>query len=204
MLQLDDLIKITFSSALLLMMPGPTNTLLLCSGLSQGIIKSFKLIIAEWVGYLLSISAWGVAVKILMEYSYYILFIVKLISAIYVAYLAIKIWRLSLQKNNQSITVVTIFLTTLLNPKSFVIATLIIPTTAFTNHHDYYFSMLSILFALFPISLLWTACGAIMPLWQTRPTLFNSTFLYRIASLVIFIFSISMLCSSIFTFASEN
>lgn len=45
---LNDCIKIMGSGMLLLVMPGPTNTLLLFSGYASGIRPSIKMIIAEW------------------------------------------------------------------------------------------------------------------------------------------------------------
>ncbi|WP_275391075.1 LysE family translocator [Xenorhabdus bovienii] len=196
MLQINDCIKIIYTSALLLIMPGPTNTLLLCSGFSQGIIKSLKLILAECIGYLLSISSWGLLIIVLAKHSPLLLLTIKLISALYVAYLAVKIWHFSLQRYDYHVTTMTIFFTTLLNPKSFIFAAFIIPASAFLNQHDYSFAILSILFALLPISLLWTGCGASMPLWNTG-RLFKPILLYRVASLAMFIFSISMLYNSV-------
>lgn len=47
------------SCAALLFVPGPTNILLLNSGARQGFRKAHLLMIAEWGGYLFSITSWS-------------------------------------------------------------------------------------------------------------------------------------------------
>ncbi|WP_340614476.1 hypothetical protein [Xenorhabdus thailandensis] len=42
-----------------LLIPGPTNTLLLVSGLKNGVFKASPLIIAEVFGYIMAIGVWG-------------------------------------------------------------------------------------------------------------------------------------------------
>lgn len=88
---LNDCIKIMGSGMLLLVMPGPTNTLLLFSGYASGIRPSIKMIIAEW-GILLCNHLWGVIVSVLAQHGTFLLGIIKLLSAFYVAWLAVKVW----------------------------------------------------------------------------------------------------------------
>ncbi|GAB7265990.1 hypothetical protein DZS_30210 [Dickeya ananatis] len=52
-------LKMIVYIVLFLIIPGPTNTLLLCSSYTHGFIRSTKLILSEWMGYLLAVTAWG-------------------------------------------------------------------------------------------------------------------------------------------------
>ena len=46
--------------AIVLLMPGPTNTLLAAAGLKQDLRRSAHLTVAELAGYLVSISLWRI------------------------------------------------------------------------------------------------------------------------------------------------
>lgn len=62
--------------ATILLTPGPTNTLLASSGVQVGLKKSAKLIPAEVLGYVISISAWGMLIgKFLQRFLYYLLYL---------------------------------------------------------------------------------------------------------------------------------
>lgn len=187
----------TFQIALFLIIPGPTNTLLLCSGFKHGFIKSTKLILAEWLGYLISVTGWGLLFTYLSQHGILILSFIKLCSAFYVIYLAIKVWKFSLHQISGHITTATVFTTTLLNPKAFVFADSIIPPSAFLYQSDYVHAMLCLFAALLPISFIWTYSGALIKTTshsnhgKIKPTLF-----YRGASFVISLFAISMFYKS--------
>ena len=79
----------------ILLTPGPTNTLLASSGIETGVKKSLKLIPAEVVGYFIAISAWGVLIDSIAESLPILPPILKLFSAVYIIYLAFKLWKTS-------------------------------------------------------------------------------------------------------------
>ncbi len=55
----ETLLKMSFYVSLVLIMPGPTNTLLLSSGLKVGVRRTRHLVMAEALGYVIAISLWG-------------------------------------------------------------------------------------------------------------------------------------------------
>lgn len=55
----EALLKMSMYVSLVLIVPGPTNTLLLSSGLKVGLRGTWPLVIAEALGYAIAISVWG-------------------------------------------------------------------------------------------------------------------------------------------------
>ncbi|MCA7000534.1 LysE family translocator [Dickeya solani] len=194
----SEYINVALYIALFLSIPGPTNTLLLCSGYTQGFVKSIKLTLSEWLGYLLAVTAWGLLFNYLSQHGNPVLSVIKFLSAFYVIYLAIKVWNFSLHQTSGKITFSTVFITTLLNPKAFVFADSIIPPSAFIYQNSYIQAMLCLLLALLPISFIWIYFGTLMSLsdassqHRLKPKLF-----YRGASLVISLFAASMFYKSV-------
>ncbi|KJM35107.1 LysE family translocator [Enterobacter cloacae] len=194
---LNDCIKIMGSGMLLLVMPGPTNTLLLFSGYASGIRPSIKMIIAEWGGYFCAITFWGVIVSVLAQHGAFLLGIIKLLSAFYVAWLAVKVWGFSLQSRPTKIGMKTIFITTLFNPKSFVFATYIIPSIAFRELQSFTAAMLSVFVALLPLSFIWVACGKGIARQGKLQSRLWPMFFYRGLSLAMASFAASMVYHSV-------
>ncbi|CDL84551.1 hypothetical protein XCR1_1960014 [Xenorhabdus cabanillasii JM26] len=58
MVTFNEWLIMAFYIALVLIIPGPTNTLLLSAGLQKGLSKSFHLILAEAIGYTTAIVIW--------------------------------------------------------------------------------------------------------------------------------------------------
>jgi len=59
MLSTSSATLMTLGTAIVLVMPGPTNTLLATAGLRSGLSASAHLTAAEFAGYLVSIQGWG-------------------------------------------------------------------------------------------------------------------------------------------------
>ena len=74
----------------ILLTPGPTNTLLASSGIQVGIRKSLALIPAEALGYLISITIWGLIIGSVSKQFPSVPVILKLFSAGYILFLALK------------------------------------------------------------------------------------------------------------------
>ena len=185
----------------ILLTPGPTNTLLASSGIQVGIRKSLRLIPAEAFGYLISITAWGFLIGKVSVHLPLLPTILKLFSASYIIYLAIKLWRTAdaeVSFNQPTIRARELFFATLLNPKALLFASAIIPTIAWTKL-DYYLSHMSLFLVLIvPIAFFWTFIGSILASNKIR--WLNQSNLQKTASLVLMSFSIPLSYSAILSF----
>ncbi len=182
----------------ILLTPGPTNTLLASSGIQVGIKKSFRLIPSEAFGYLISITAWGFLIDKVATYLPLLPVILKLFSASYIVYLAIKLWRTANVEVSFDQTVIgakELFLATLLNPKALLFATAIFPAITWLNMNYYVAHMLTFLLLIVPIAFFWTYIGSVLA--SNKIGWLNQTNLQRTASLVLLSFSIPLSYSAI-------
>lgn len=182
----------------ILLTPGPTNTLLASSGIQVGMRKSAVLIPAEAFGYLISITFWGFLIGKVTSYLPLLPTILKLFSAGYILYLAIKLWRTAKVENSllqPTIRARELFFATLLNPKALLFASAIFPTIAWRNA-DYYVShMLTFLILIVPIAFMWTFIGSILA--SNKIKWLNQSNMQKTASLVLMSFSIPLSYSAI-------
>src|SRR5690349_10672870 len=72
--------------SVVLIVPGPTNTLLAVAGLQQGMRRAARLAGVELAGYLVSISAWGVFLVHAAHSLVWLPSLVRAASCAYVAY----------------------------------------------------------------------------------------------------------------------
>lgn len=182
----------------ILLTPGPTNTLLASSGIQVGVRKSFQLIPAEAFGYLISITIWGVLIGTVSKKYPMIPVILKLFSATYIFFLAVKLWRTA--KNQVDLTMPTIrarelFTATLLNPKALLFASAIFPAIVWRSSSEYVAHMLTFLVLIIPIAFFWTFIGSI--LCSNQIQWLNQTNLQKTASVVLVGFSIPLSYSAL-------
>jgi threonine/homoserine/homoserine lactone efflux protein len=182
----------------ILLTPGPTNTLLASSGIQVGIRKSFRLIPSESFGYLISITFWGFLIGKISTELPLLPTILKLFSASYIIYLAIKLWRtanIEVSFNQPTIRARELFIATLLNPKALLFASAIFPPIAWVNI-DYYVShMLVFMLLIVPIAFFWTFLGSVLA--SNKIQWLNQKNLQKTASLVLLSFSIPLSYSAI-------
>src|SRR4051794_27897420 len=91
-----ELLVFAVSTALILITPGPTNTLLATAGLALGTRKALPLLAVELAGYLFAISAWGILLISMQEHYPFLGTALCLVSSGYLAYVAVKMWRAAL------------------------------------------------------------------------------------------------------------
>jgi len=184
--------------ATILLTPGPTNTLLASSGVQVGLRKSVKLIPAEVFGYVISISAWGMLIGKVSTTLPLLPPILKLLSACYIIFLAIKLWHTANQEvelNQPTIRTRELFCATLLNPKALLFASAIFPVVAWSDFHIYLIHMIAYLALITPIALFWIFLGSLLA--SKKVAWLNQTNLQKTASLVLVSFSIPISYSAL-------
>lgn len=184
--------------ATILLTPGPTNTLLASSGVQVGLRKSVKLIPAEVLGYVISISAWGMLIGKVSTTLPLLPPILKLLSACYIIFLAIKLWYTANQEielNQPTIRTRELFCATLLNPKALLFASAIFPVAAWSDFHIYLIHMMAYLALITPIALFWIFLGSLLA--SKKVAWLNQTNLQKTASLVLVSFSIPISYSAL-------
>lgn len=180
--------------SIVLLMPGPTNTLLAAAGLQQGLPRAARLSIAELAGYLVSISLWGICLGHASHSIGWLPTVLRLASSVYLFWLAVRLW-LSADtihaSTNRQIGPRTLFGATVLNPKAILLAGSIFPSTAFENLTEWCEAMAIFTLLLIPIGIAWVAFGAASGsgrLPHLRPALFQ-----RCASVIVGAFSLALL-----------
>ena len=189
-----DLLYIASVAALILAMPGPTNTLLFSSSVARGFSRSLVLVVAELVAYLLAISCWGFLLLKLLNDQAWIATTLKLGAAFYIAYLSLKIWKFEKSLTPESsITSRHVFITTLLNPKAFLFASFVMPPKVFIETAAYFPAMGTFALTMIPVSLGWCLLGHLARSGSGKLPMFSSGVMLRGASLVLCFFSASIL-----------
>ena len=182
----------------ILFTPGPTNTLLASSGIQVGIKKSFRLIPAEAIGYLIAITLWGFLIGKVASHLPLLPTLLKLFSAGYMLYLALKLWRTAGIEENflqPAIRARELFLATLLNPKALLFASAIFPTIAWLKVEYYVAHMLVFLILIVPIAFCWTLIGSVLV--SNKIAWLNPSNMQRTASVVLMTFSIPLSYSAL-------
>jgi threonine/homoserine/homoserine lactone efflux protein len=192
----------TLGCAIVLILPGPTNTLFATAGLTRGIRHSVHLLGAEFAGYLLSISAWGYVFSHAAASLAWLPAVLRLASSLYLAYLAVRMWQNANsftspsqgtgqgQPAQPAIGLRILFTATLLNPKAILFAGTIFPAVAFQSAGAYLEAMTIFTFLLIPSGLAWIAFGA--ALGSGRLVRIRPVHVQRCASIILAGFSISL------------
>jgi threonine/homoserine/homoserine lactone efflux protein len=198
MLSTSAIALMTVGIVVVLLTPGPTNTLLASAGLRQGVQRSLPLIAAELAGYFLSISVWGHFLVQAARSLPWLPSLLRVAAGLYIAWLAVDMWRaaVALPDSAQRTTGIrTLFVATLLNPKALLFAGTIFPAAAFTHWPAYSLSMLIFACLLMPIGLVWIAFGA--ALGSGKLGWLDPAKVQRGASIVLGVFSLSLAWSAL-------
>jgi threonine/homoserine/homoserine lactone efflux protein len=176
-----------------LITPGPTNTLLATAGLRSGVRGAVPLIAAELAGYVVSISAWGRFLVHAAQTLPWLPSLLRAAAGAYIAWLAVSMWRAAValpHSTQRAGGARMLFVATLLNPKALLFASTIFPAIAFTQLPAYLFSLLVFACLAAPIALAWIALGA--ALGSGRLGWLSPARMQRGASIVLGVFALSI------------
>ena len=193
MLSTSSATLMTIGTAIVLVMPGPTNTLLATAGLRSGLRRSAHLTAAEFAGYFVSISGWGYFLSHAATSLTWLPTLLRIASGLYLAYLSVRMWQTadSLPSSAQgTIGLRVLFTATLLNPKAILFGGTIFPAAAFESLGAFVEAMAIFTALLVPIGLAWIAFGA--ELGSGRLMRLSPVHMQRGASIVLAAFSLSL------------
>jgi threonine/homoserine/homoserine lactone efflux protein len=137
--------------------PGPTNTLLASGSAVAGIRASLPLLLAELAGYLITVDLVGFLLRPLLVAEPVIGTALKIVVALYLAYMAIQLWRRTGHATGGQAVVTWrgVFIATMLNPKGLIFALAIIPF----GHPEVPLYLLAFGLSVVAVGFLWLVAG---------------------------------------------
>lgn len=148
---------------LLLVVPGPTNTLLLRAGVLFGCAASWRLVFIECLAYLLQVSLWGVVLAYLESYSPWVVKATQLAAACYLLYVSYTLWRRkgdAIGPGKDRFSDLYFFWLTVMNPKGLLIVSFIAPAGAFATLTGYGAFMATLALVVIPVGATWIVLGS--------------------------------------------
>lgn len=124
---MTELDSFVLAALALLLTPGPTNTLLAAAGATLGARRALQLVGAEVAGYALAIAGLELFLAPMAEALGWIGLVLRIGCALYLAFVAWKLWRPAAGAEDRAISFGRVFLATLSNPKAMVFVFVILP-----------------------------------------------------------------------------
>lgn len=171
---------------LLLIIPGPTNTLLMRSGALFGFAASWRMAFIEGLAYLLQVSVWGTMLFYMSSWSPWAVRATQIATACYLLQLSCTLWRRknsTLNLDQDRLSGLHFFWLTVMNPKGLLIASLIAPISAFASLKGYAGFMGTLALVVIPVGSVWILLGS--RLEGVRKTWLTPLKINRVASVAI-------------------
>lgn len=149
------------TSAVILLTPGPTNTVLAAFGAANGLRQSRLLPLAEAAGYSLAITFFVLTAAV-VEDVWWALPGMKILASAWLAFSAVRLWSMSPEGSSSSGREAfrRVLFTTIFNPKAMIVGTMFIPqaTPAVVAEHVGSFVILSTIAGFG-----WVLLGSMLP-----------------------------------------
>lgn len=124
------MVTLSFIAAaiLVLLTPGPTNTVLAACGATMGLRRAAFLPLAEAIGYIIAISFF-VVFAALMRDNHVALAVTRMAAAAWLIYSAHRLWHIPFEPGPgvHEAAFRRVLLTTIVNPKAMLVGTILIP-----------------------------------------------------------------------------
>lgn len=158
---MDSHLAFVLAVAALLIVPGPTNTLLAASGAVAGFVRSSRLVLFELGGYLAAIGFYMAVLGPYVAQSPAFATSLKLLASAYLVHCAVRLWRdagAAIAGDPDPVSGRRLFTTTLLNPKALIFAFVVFPPAGLpaVAPHVALFAL-----SVLAIGSLWIAFGAV-------------------------------------------
>lgn len=182
------LVSFIVAAIVILVTPGPTNTLLAASGAAMGWRRAALLPVAEAAGYLIAVTGYLSLASFLAEAGP-AMPALKGIAAAWLFHCAWKLWTQPAQSAavERSIALRRVFLATILNPKAMLVGAVLIPGMSDGLQHRAAGAFLVLSLAA---GVAWTLGGSLLPRSARRHA-------YRAAAVVVGLFSVVAASSAI-------
>lgn len=141
----------------LLLTPGPTNTLMLLAGAERGFGRAMRLIPAELAGYFLTVLPLVLVGAVMIAPYPAVQTVVVLVAGLWVAWLAVRLWRVPAAEVSVGVGARVLFVTTALNPKALIFGLVLLPSPDHLAVNLALFAGLVVL-----VAALWAVAGAVL------------------------------------------
>jgi threonine/homoserine/homoserine lactone efflux protein len=148
---------------LLLVVPGPTNTLLMRAGVLFGFAASWRMAFIECLAYLLQVSVWGAVLFYVSAWSPWAVKVTQTAAVCYLLQLSFTLW----QRKSTAVDAGTdrfsgwyFFWLTVMNPKGLLIVSFIAPISAFATLPGYAEFMSTLALVVIPVGSGWILLGS--------------------------------------------
>jgi threonine/homoserine/homoserine lactone efflux protein len=178
--------ELALAVLLLLLTPGPTNTLILLAGAEHGLPGAVRLIPAELAGYLLAVVPLALAGQTVLRAWPDLRLAVALLAAAWVGLLALRLWRQPPATAAGLVSVRTVLVTTALNPKALIFGLVLLPAPGRLAETLALFAALVVL-----VALVWATAGSCLRDRAARPLRALGA-LRRLASVVLAAMSVAL------------
>lgn len=191
---MTSLAELSLAILVLLVTPGPTNTLLFLAGSERGWRKALRLIPAELAGYLATVLPLTLVGAALLHSYPAARPMIALLAGVWVAWLAVQLWQQTRSTPTSPAAQVTarmVFITTLLNPKALIFGLVLLPSPDRLPLHLAIFAAQVTL-----VAAAWAGFGATMTA-GANPAPRTLPLIRRLASVWLGIVSITLIAKSL-------